>query len=744
MTLKEETAELFLELSRLPGEDACRVMLRFDRSDEFTTPQAVSGKARFDLAALPDPQALPQAYGQALTAALFADPQLSTEYAVHLATVEKDGLALRVRLTIDPSAADLHALKWETLQRPGGAGPLASDENVPLSRFLYSSDRSPVEPRPRQDLRALLVVSGPPELDRPGGYTINTHGEQQGKKVVPAGNRLARVDVAGELARAEHGLGGAAGIATLESRKAGDGRPSLANIRRELKEGRDILLLVCHGALLATDMSRPDSPRKPVLILEDDQGRLQRVDGQDLADAIHNTPAAQRPRLVVLVSCQSAGDGHPARSQDRGALAALGPLLVEAGVLAVVAMQGNVSMTSMAKFVPAFFRELLKDGQVDRAVAAARQEIMQEDDWWMPVLYMRLKGGRLWYQTGIHASVSEQNFWHSILGAISSKRCTPVLGSGLLDSLLGSPRQIARDWAEKTGFPLAPHEQEQLPQVMQYVSTKPDAVAPVDELVRYLVSQVRLRHAARLPVDLLQADLNDMDAKEQAALLDQLISAAGRQHRQADPLDPHRILARLPVKVYISTTPDRLLEDALEEEWPDKPRKEPVSLYFCWNARLREKNRLLANEIHALSPTVKKPLVYHLFGRFTEPASLVLAEDDYFDFLMWINNPSNTVLLPQILDDEWVQNSMLFLGFQTSDWNFRMLFRSILNEQRRSLRLSAKAYDSLAVQLQPGDDHLQPERARKFLENSYTRQSFNLYWGSPAEFLKELNDHWSK
>ena len=75
------------------------------------------------------------------------------------------------------------------------------------------------------------------------------------------------------------------------------------------------------------------------------------------------------PRLIVLASCETAGPG------TGQALAAIGPLLAEAGVPAVIAMQGRVSMDTVAAFMPVFFRELAMDGQIDRAVTLARQAV---------------------------------------------------------------------------------------------------------------------------------------------------------------------------------------------------------------------------------------------------------------------------------------------------------------------------------------------------------------------------------
>jgi energy-coupling factor transporter ATP-binding protein EcfA2 len=96
-----------------------------------------------------------------------------------------------------------------------------------------------------------------------------------------------------------------------------------------------------------------------------------------------------RPLLVVLASCQSAGDAADT-------LTSLGPRLVRVGVAAVLAMQGKISMETAALAMPAFFRELSRDGQIDRAAAVARAASHGRPDWWLPVLFLRLYDGRIW------------------------------------------------------------------------------------------------------------------------------------------------------------------------------------------------------------------------------------------------------------------------------------------------------------------------------------------------------------
>src|SRR5262249_44145446 len=142
------------------------------------------------------------------------------------------------------------------------------------------------------------------------------------------------------------------------------------------RDGCDILYLIAHGILHQDE---------PYIWLEDAAGEVAVVPGSELV--AHIQELHERPRLVVLASCQSAGTGT---SMDDRALVALGPRLAEAGIPAVIAMQGTISIHTTGQFMAAFFTELQRDGQIDRAIGVARRMVRQEPDWWMPVLFMRL------------------------------------------------------------------------------------------------------------------------------------------------------------------------------------------------------------------------------------------------------------------------------------------------------------------------------------------------------------------
>ena len=630
------------------------------------------------------------AYRRLLSESLFADPAVRTAFNEARSAAQALDVPLRLRLFIGPSAPELHGLRWETLGDPRDGASLLTDERVLLSRYLSSLDWRPVRLRPQADLSALVVIASPAGLgsNEPGGWP-----------------QFAPLDVPSELEQATSGLSGIR-VTALASK----GSATLNGLAASLRDNYDILYLVCHGAL---------SRGEPRLWLEDESGNVAVVAGSDLVTRLRELQ--QRPRLVVLASCQSAGSGGDGSGGDEGALAALGPRLAEAGIPAVLAMQGSVSVQTAAEFMPVFFRELRRDGQIDRAMAVARGAVRERPDSWMPVLFMRLKSGRIWYVPGFGDDRQGFERWPALLRSIRQGHCTPILGGGLTESLLGSPREIARRWAETYHFPMAPHNRENLPQVAQYLAVNQAPSFPRDELKEYLRQEVLRRHGGDLPEEL------------RAASLDQLLEAVGRRRRERDPAEPHRVLAQLPFPIYITTNLDNLLDKALADAG-----KEPRVELCRWNEWVEQLPSIYDQEPN-YRPDVRCPLVYDLFGRTREPDSLVLTEDDYFDYLIGVT--SNKDLIPGVVRRALADTALLFLGFQMDDWNFRVLFRSLMGQEGRGRR---SGYAHVAVQIDPEEGRiLEPERARRYLEGYFQGAKISIYWGSAEDFVKELWRRWT-
>lgn len=686
-----DSADLEIGLYRRDA-DGYAVELRYTspRSDADIRQQS-GAPVRFDRDSLRLLEQDHPGYGRLLSDTLFADPDIHTAFLQARTSAAAQDLDLRIRLCIGSEAPELHELRWETLLEPKTSSSLLTSEHLLFSRYLSSYDWRPVRLKPLENLRALVVIANPSDVER---YR-------------PGGRALSPIDVDGEMARARAGLDDIP-ITPLAQR----GTATLNNILTHLRDGYDFLYFVGHGAQIDGGAW---------LWLEQEDGTTQRVSVRDLVTRF--AELRNVPRLVVLASCQSAGSGDDLRANDAGALAALGPRLAAGGVPAVIAMQGNVTMRTVADMMPVFFRELQRDGYIDRAIAVARGTVRHRNDWWMPVLFMRLKSGRLWYAPGF---TGEQRLkkWPAVMSNIRSQDCTPVLGPGLMETFLGSRRDIAQRWAETYHFPLAPHQREDLPQVAQYLAISQQLSFPRQELLAHLRRETLHRYADELPAEMQNASLDD------------LISAVGAGRRSRDAAEPHRVLASLPVSVYVTANYSNLLADALTAEGR-QPRVE-----FCrWNDDLEQYPSVEDNEPD-YRPTPERPLVYHLFGRLTVPNSLLLTEDDHFDFL--IGATRNKELIPTAVRRALADKGLLFIGFQLDDWDFRVLLRTLNAQEGGHRRRSLYAH--VAAQIDPEEGRIvDPERARKYLEDYFQRSAeISIYWGPTERFMQDLLQEWKK
>lgn len=352
-------AELEVLVERSP-EGSHTVDMRFRAEpDDLDRDLASNVPISIDQARLLACAADPAAYGAALAAVLFTDQRLREAWITARTAAEARDYALRIRLRLDPNAPELHGVRWETVLDDQGVA-LARSERFLLSRHLDSADMTPYTPPTRPEVTALLVVASPTNL---GAFN------------------LAPFDAGDEAARVRRALGDIP-AATLVS-GSGAGPVSLATLLDALRLGYGVLYLVCHGKIVRGE---------PFLALEDEGGEVAWVPGDELAACIRDLPSERRPALVVLASCQSVGAG-----QDDETPSALGPQLARAGVVAVLGMQGQVPQAMVARMMPRFFQQLAEDGQIDQALAAARSGLHPDDPWWMPVLFLRTRDGRLWH-----------------------------------------------------------------------------------------------------------------------------------------------------------------------------------------------------------------------------------------------------------------------------------------------------------------------------------------------------------
>ncbi|MGB0069175.1 MAG: CHAT domain-containing protein, partial [Isosphaeraceae bacterium] len=129
------------------------------------------------------------------------------------------------------------------------------------------------------------------------------------------------------------------------------------------------------------------------LIFEDDQGKPDPITAEQLSVLLrqHHIPA------IVLNACQSA-------MVDQGAkdpFASVAAALLKSGIRSVVAMAYSLYVSGAQEFLPAFYRDLFRTGNVAEAARAGRQRMFQRkdrvcargryplDDWLVPVVYQQ-------------------------------------------------------------------------------------------------------------------------------------------------------------------------------------------------------------------------------------------------------------------------------------------------------------------------------------------------------------------
>jgi hypothetical protein len=287
-----------------------------------------------------------------------------------LAAAESQAATLSISIALDRATLQLHKVYWEKICHPHTGYPLATDGRIIFSRFLSSASGRTVRLASRQAVRAVAAVAAPEDATAWSLSSLNAHEHLTAAQTALASVNLTQLG--GPTARTTH----AALLASLHA-------------------GVDLLYLVAHGGVRRADQLSGEvadgvsvDQSLACLFLEADDGCTHPLAVEQLARDLATVPVL--PRLAVLISCQSAS---PAVATS------LATIFGEAGVPAVIAMQGDLTLATAQVFVQALLQALALDESIDAAVAAGRRAALtaQCTDWWMPALFSRLSDGRLWH-----------------------------------------------------------------------------------------------------------------------------------------------------------------------------------------------------------------------------------------------------------------------------------------------------------------------------------------------------------
>jgi hypothetical protein len=281
--------------------------------------------------------------------------------------------------------------------------------------------------------------------------------------------------------------------------------------------------------------------------------------------------------------------------------------------------------------------------------------------------------------------------WKVLIAGINDKKCTPILGTGMRSRVVTLRSKIAEEWTQEEGYPL--DDSSNLARVARFLSLKYDP----EYTRRKLVEQM----ATITPPE------------------------------YTDPDNPYKILADLPLPVYITTGYDDFMFQALKHAEKDVKRE------ICrWNKSISDTPSIFAD---GYLPTVANPVVFHFHGMTDDLDSLVLTEDDYFEFLM--NVSKDPKLIPSRIEKAMTGSSLLLLGFRLSDWDFRVMFHLLA-----SYLAIATIRTHVAVQIAPVPDEApedQKKRVQGYMDlyfEKYKKLDIRIYWGTSREFLLQLRE----
>jgi hypothetical protein len=315
----------------------------------------------------------------------------------------------------------------------------------------------------------------------------------------------------------------------------------------------------------------------------------------------------------------------------------------------------------------------------------------------------------------------------SLATQVDKRVLTPILGSGLTDSLVGSRRDMARSFAKEFEFPLAQHLRDDLPQVAQFV--------------RVTAGSLTLRDRLRGHVDKRLRDALGSGLAEGTFELDELFAAVWDARDQAVP-DPHELLAAMDCSIYVTAHPSKLLEHALRAAG-----KRPVSEVCRWKLDITDEDWPCSPFDEAdgepFRPSAEQPLVFHVFGLLQWPDTLVITEDDFFKFLIDVTSQRDTKV-PGVVRSALADSALLVLGFQLDDWDFRTLWQALMSQEgNRRLR----NYKHVAAQVDPAGSVVSPAASREYLTEYFGREStpsLGLFWGSVADFTAAVYAEWAQ
>lgn len=319
--------------------------------------------------------------------------------------------------------------------------------------------------------------------------------------------------------------------------------------------------------------------------------------------------------------------------------------------------------------------------------------------------------------------------------SIRSGLAVPILSDeAILDLVFPGHASLAQTYADYIGYTL--DDREDLPRMARFYKLKrqkKDQAQGSDFTHSDLrtdffdfVKNFIYAHAERGGTD--EDLLAEAEAQYNSVTVTEFSRLLGYPRFDRGEEDPLQVLANLPFRVLLTTSPYTFLEAALE-----KAGKKPRTTVLRWRRDLRNLIDPAIPNMPVGENPARFPLVCHLFGlESASKNSLVLTEDDYLEFLVDVNlaRGENTRDSVPSQVRKALSGDLLVLGFSLNSWAFRSLYSGLI----KSDDVQAEKR-GICVQLPPS------KAERAYLHDYLQREArFEVDWRSLHEYAAGLRN----
>lgn len=306
--------------------------------------------------------------------------------------------------------------------------------------------------------------------------------------------------------------------------------------------------------------------------------------------------------------------------------------------------------------------------------------------------------------------------WDLLIERIDNHLCVPFLGAGVNASRedyegLPTCEEVCLRFIEKL-LGLKCSDLKELVQVIPSYAS----LADYKELIK-----IELQNLARVA---LLFEFHT-DSKHLMSLLKKSIPDEKR-----GPSKLLLTLANLPFKLILTTNYDRLMEKALEKK---------QRTYFRITQSIDGFDEIEKDYLTKKLAAFDDIILYKIHGSFNgnyltleksdkqKVSRVIITEEDYIKFLSIIGKEDNGI--PNIIIDKFKTSTLLFLGYSLADWDFRTLYKGLIEPLDIEDKLK-----SFAIQKDPSE----------FWVKFWEKKDVIIYNIDLNDFAIELNERYQR